>query len=394
MKLLAISHTPHYIQGSQITGFGPTVREIDFLSDLFDEVVHVAPLHREQPPRSAIPYESPIVRVRPVAATGGAGIPAKLRILHKFPSYAKAIAEELETADVVHVRCPSNIGLLASVMLACSSRPFSRWIKYAGNWRPSASEAWSYSFQRWWLRKRWHGAVVTVNGTWSGDPHHVRPFLNPCLTLQEWEEARRKSCSKELSLPINLLYVGRLEQKKGIERAVEITAAVQRSGLRVSLDVVGDGPMRAQTETLARKATHEGSVRFHGWLPRSELGGIYARAHILVLPTNSSEGWPKVLSEGMAYGVVPLAGAVSCIPQLLREYKTGRSHPAEHLNAFVADVSSYAANPDVWRTESRSASAVAEHFTYTKHLERVAALLNLNHASSYRLVDCVSRHTS
>ena len=44
------------------------------------------------------------------------------------------------------------------VMLALLRRPEKRWIKYAGNWKPTGNEPWSYDFQRWWLERA--GCIV------------------------------------------------------------------------------------------------------------------------------------------------------------------------------------------------------------------------------------------
>jgi hypothetical protein len=43
MRLLIISHTPHYHRDGEIVGWGATVREIDHLAALFESVVHIAP---------------------------------------------------------------------------------------------------------------------------------------------------------------------------------------------------------------------------------------------------------------------------------------------------------------------------------------------------------------
>ena len=45
MRLLIVSHTPHYRAAGQLVGWGPTVRELDHLAELFAEVVHVAPVY-------------------------------------------------------------------------------------------------------------------------------------------------------------------------------------------------------------------------------------------------------------------------------------------------------------------------------------------------------------
>ena len=52
MKLLIISHTPHYMNGTQLKGWGATVREIDYLAELFDEIIHIAPLYTGKPPKA------------------------------------------------------------------------------------------------------------------------------------------------------------------------------------------------------------------------------------------------------------------------------------------------------------------------------------------------------
>ena len=58
MRLLIVSHTPHYRRDGRIVGWGPTVRELDYLAEMFAEIVHVAPVYDEPPPDSALSYAS------------------------------------------------------------------------------------------------------------------------------------------------------------------------------------------------------------------------------------------------------------------------------------------------------------------------------------------------
>ena len=62
------------------------MREIDHLAQLFDPVVHVAPLHAEHAPESALAYESPRVRLRAVRPAGGEQWRDKLTVLARYPS--------------------------------------------------------------------------------------------------------------------------------------------------------------------------------------------------------------------------------------------------------------------------------------------------------------------
>src|SRR5687767_2012317 len=117
MRLLIISNMAHYLRHGQVVGWGPTVQEIDHLAELFDEVVHIACLHSSEAPASALPYSSARVTLVPVPPAGGKGLGAKLNILRHSPLYARMILRQLSRADVVHVRCPANISLLAIFLL-------------------------------------------------------------------------------------------------------------------------------------------------------------------------------------------------------------------------------------------------------------------------------------
>lgn len=374
MRLLVISHTAHYRAPSAVAGWGPTVREIDHLAGIFDEVRHLAPLHSGSPPPGALPYARSNVRLIPVSPAGGESVAAKLGILKACPGYLRAIRRELGQCDAVHVRCPANISLLALLLLFLSPRPKLRWVKYAGNWAPTGSEPLSYRFQRWLLRRGGHGAVVTVNGAWPNQPPFVRSFLNPCLTDEEIAEGRRAGDPKVLASPIRLLFVGRLDEAKGCGRVLEIMKTLSERGVSTTLDVVGGGP---EEEHFASQAAALGlgrAVRFVGWQSREALAQYYARAHFLLLPSTSSEGWPKVLSEAMAYGAIPLSSDVSSIPQYLRAFQVGRALPAEDREGFVEAVVGYAKDPRQFRVESRHGMLAAERFSYVRYVAAVRDL--------------------
>src|SRR4051812_4668386 len=164
MRLLIISHMPHHLRDGQVVGWGPTVRELDVLATRFTTVRHIACLHPEPAPGSDLPYTAQNIELVPVPPSGAPGFLGKLDVLRTSPRYIATILRELPDADVVHVRAPAHIALIAMLMLTLRRRPAPRWIKYAGNWKPDGLESPSYMIQRWWLSHPWHRAAVTVNG--------------------------------------------------------------------------------------------------------------------------------------------------------------------------------------------------------------------------------------
>jgi glycosyltransferase involved in cell wall biosynthesis len=199
----------------------------------------------------------------------------------------------------------------------------------------------------------------------------VYSFLNPSLSQ---EELVRRDLRKALGQPYRLLFVGYLDESKGAGRALQVAAILKQRGKTFHMEFVGDGPLRARLEAQVEVEKLRSNVSFLGWLPKPELPAHYARAHFFIFPS-ASEGWPKVLSEAMAFGAVPVAGAVSCIPQILIDTGAGTALPPLDVGAFADCIMDYIADEAKWRAASLAGMRTAERFTYDSYLENVRKMM-------------------
>jgi alpha-1,3-rhamnosyl/mannosyltransferase len=76
----------------------------------------------------------------------------------------------------------------------------------------------------------------------------------------------------------------------------------------------------------------------------------------------------------MAFGVVPLAGAVSSIPQALAELGTGQTVPPGDVEGFADAVERYLDDPDEWARASRNGIEGADVFAYDGFLRDVSTM--------------------
>jgi glycosyltransferase involved in cell wall biosynthesis len=214
-----------------------------------------------------------------------------------------------------------------------------------------------------------------VNGEWEDQPLHVHSFYNPSLHTADRNTAAEFAMRKKLTAPYRFLFVGRVESAKGAGTVLEIVSQLRESNLPFHLDLIGDGPQKVEFKKVAEALQLNPYVHFHGWLPRSGIDEFYRQAHFILLPS-SSEGWPKVLSEGMAYGVVPIASNVSSIPQILAKCGTGVSLPAHAVSDFVSTVLDYINNPARWENERNAGLAAATRFTFESYLESIRKMFH------------------
>ena len=98
-----------------------------------------------------------------------------------------------------------------------------------------------------------------------------------------------------------LLFVGRLEPRKGFTTLVEAFVRLRAHRPDVRLLVVGEGPERARGEALLPAALRD-DVRFLGRLVAEDLVAAHAASDLYVSPAIGGESFGIVLLEAMAAG--------------------------------------------------------------------------------------------
>jgi|Deesub1362A_J573_1020465.scaffolds.fasta_scaffold01542_3 glycosyltransferase involved in cell wall biosynthesis len=115
-----------------------------------------------------------------------------------------------------------------------------------------------------------------------------------------------------------ILLVALLDPAKGISSLLKALAHLREIRDDFFLDIVGDGPYRAEYEELSRKLNLSDVVFFHGLKPKEEVAECMRQSDFLVLPSQY-ETFGVVLVEAMACGK-PVIGADAGGPrEIIRE---------------------------------------------------------------------------
>ena len=138
-------------------------------------------------------------------------------------------------------------------------------------------------------------------------------------------------------LPFNLLAVGRLHSVKDHAFLIRGCAALKNSGLKISCRIAGEGPERQRLVNLIRNLHLDQEVELLGHIKRDQLETLYRAAGLVVI-TSRSEGIPLTLMEAMALGRPVLAPAITGIPELILDGKTGFLYKPGSITNFVERV--------------------------------------------------------
>jgi phosphatidylinositol alpha-mannosyltransferase len=95
-----------------------------------------------------------------------------------------------------------------------------------------------------------------------------------------------------------VLYVGRLEARKGVDHLIRAMPQVQQHIADVTLIVVGDGPDRERLMALASQV--RATVAFLGRVPDEDLPAHFQAADVVCAPALGGESFGIVLLEAMA----------------------------------------------------------------------------------------------
>jgi glycosyltransferase involved in cell wall biosynthesis len=131
--------------------------------------------------------------------------------------------------------------------------------------------------------------------------------------------------AKTAKVPGQMLVVGRLVEKKGIEYLFEALRLLQARGVALGkLVVIGDGPIRAELEAKAAGL----DVEFRGQRGRAEVHQAIAESEVMLIPSvtaanGDQEGLPVTLLEGGAGHICVVASDLPGIDEVITDGLSG-----------------------------------------------------------------------
>jgi glycosyltransferase involved in cell wall biosynthesis len=277
------------------------------------------------------------------------------------PTYPSPIASRLARLNVPFVLGPLNGGLAWPRQFWAERRQEREWLSVVRG---------AYRFLPGCRATRRHAAAILVGS--KATLAEVRPSApERCIYLPENgidPALFPRAVEREPSLPLRIVFLGRLVPYKGADMLLEAAAPLMRSD-KVVVEIAGDGPERPKLERLAADLGVAPAVRFSGWIPHDQVMERFLAADVFAFPSIREFGGGAVL-EAMAVGLAPVVVDYGGPGELVTA-ETGAKvalGPRERIvKGFEHALCEFVSTPALTREIGRRArKRVFENFTWEK----------------------------
>lgn len=179
----------------------------------------------------------------------------------------------------------------------------------------------------------------------------------------ETNSAETKKTSPTKNEP-SILYVGRLEQRKGLDFLLLAFALLSQQA-KCSLIIAGSGE-QAPYRRLAKKLGINNKVSFTGHADEATLKRLYAACDVFVLPS-LLEGFGLTILEAMASAKPVVATKVGGIPEIVKNNVHGKLVQRENPEQLCKALKFFIENPEkAKKIGEQNRKYVAETFSWAK----------------------------
>ncbi|MEE8204720.1 MAG: glycosyltransferase family 4 protein [Dehalococcoidales bacterium] len=313
----------------------------------------------------------PIGRPRPIPASGSI---CRITIsLWLAPRIKKVLARE--KFDIIHLHEPFMPMLCSAVLRYSETANIGTFHAYHGS--PGYNFGWPISALILYRRRRKLMGKIAVsrpamnfasnhipghydiipNGV---DLEHFTPDVAP---IERFRDGK-----------VNILFVGRLEKRKGLDHLLKAYRQVKAEVPESRLIVVGPGTrLRKKYEKHVRRSGLK-DVVFAGYTSYDELPRYYKTADIFCTPATGRESFGIVLLEAMAVGTPVVATNIDGYAGVMTQGKEGLMVPPKHDTELARALLLLMSDEPLRRQMGARGMATAQQYDWKKIARQVFEL--------------------
>ncbi len=299
---------------------------------------------------------------------------ARIPISPWLPAQVRHILKK-EKFDIVHVHEPFSPMLSLSVVANSNST-------MVGTFHACHPRSRSYWVGKLIMRKmlpRLHGKIAVSKPAMDYVSHYLPAEYQIIPNGIEIDRFSPEGKKREefLDGKINILFVGRLEKRKGVDQLIQSCAELKNQFSNFRLIVAGPGTRlrpgyEAQVESLGLKD----HVVFTDWVSSEDLPSYYRTADIFCSPALTGESFGIILLEAMASGKPIVASNLPGYASVVTHGQEGLLVPVKDAKALASALLTLIEDKSLREQFGIRGRITAEKYSWDKVSAQVMNLYN------------------
>jgi phosphatidylinositol alpha-mannosyltransferase len=328
------------------------------------EVHVIAPMSGPRDEESLSPFVHPIGRVIPIPTNGSV---ARVTLpLKGYVQVKRLLATE--QFDVIHLHEPMMPALPLTVLRHSQT-------VNVGTFHAFRRSNIAYFYAKPMIRplfRKLHGLIAVSR---PARDFVAEYFPGDYRVIPNGIEVAR--FSEPVPLPEDLtgddpivLFVGRMEKRKGLSYLLRAWANVRREFPRARLIVVGHGrPLESYRSFVRKQGWSE--VEFRGFVPAAVLPAYFQRADIFCAPSTGAESFGIVLLEAMAAGRPILATRIDGYAEVITHGVDGLLVEPKDPQALAVGLTHLLADGDLRRRLSAAGRRKVQQYDWSSVTDQI-----------------------
>ena len=170
----------------------------------------------------------------------------------------------------------------------------------------------------------------------------------------------------------NILFVGRVEPRKGAQYLVRAYAKLKQRHPDTRLIICGRGPELGELRRFVRDQ-HVGDVLFAGRVSETDKARFYKTADIFCAPSTGQESFGIVLLEAMAAGTAAIASDIHGYKKVIQRNVSGLLVEPKDADALCEALERLVTEPELRRRLGVNGSIRAQEFDWSHVTDQLLA---------------------
>ncbi|EGQ44047.1 MAG: glycosyltransferase [Candidatus Nanosalina sp. J07AB43] len=223
-----------------------------------------------------------------------------------------------------------------------------------------------YKWELWGVKRAIGQQIIAVSNDTRDDLMDFGHQQKNIKVVRNGVDSKKFTPGDKFEAP-TVLYLGRLDERKGVDKIPSIYDNLVNRELDFDLHIAGDGEKKKYLRNFSKDKYN---IRFHGFVSESKKVDLLTKSWLVILPSRK-EGYGIVVLEANASGTPVVANNVRGLKESVKDSKTGFLEDLENTEEFCDRIQEILTEKELRKRLSKNCREFAQKHSWDEASSRL-----------------------